>query len=138
MPQNTLDLQRTNKIPTQKIASTIYPLILHLINLRSSPYQKLTSQLFVVINLGFLKVVSYITNMFLLLTKYICRIVVPFILRHKIFNLIHHTPVARYMGEYKTLYRIRLRFSWPRMCTDITKNVLIVHSHTTGDVVVKN
>ena len=94
-------------VPTRfrhkKIASTIYPLILHLINLRSSPYQKLTSQLFLVINLGFLKVVSYITNMFLLLTTYICRIVVPFILRHKIFNLMHVTHVTGYIGEYKTL-----------------------------------
>ena len=51
--------------------------------------------------------------------KHICRIVVPLSLRHKIFNRIHDTPVAEHMDEYKTLYRIRLRFFWPRMRTDI-------------------
>ena len=31
--------------------------------------------------------------------KNICRIVVPFSLRHKIFNLMHATHVAKHMGE---------------------------------------
>ena len=31
----------------------------------------------------------------------------------------HATPVAGHMGELKILYRIRLRFFWPRICTDI-------------------
>ena len=39
-------------------------------------------------------------------TKHICRINVPSLLRHTTINLIHATPIARYMGEYKTLYRI--------------------------------
>ena len=42
--------------------------------------------------------------------KHICRIVVPLSLRRKIFVLIHASPVAGHMGEYKTLYRIRLGF----------------------------
>ena len=73
--------------------------------------------------------------------KHICRIVVPFPFHHKMFNLTHATPVAGNMGEYKYLYRIRLRFFWPRICTDIKEwiqNFLTVHSHTTGYVVVKN
>ena len=43
-------------------------------------------------------------------TNNICRIVVPTFLRRLIFNLIYATPVAGRMGEYKTLYRIKLRF----------------------------
>ena len=31
----------------------------------------------------------------------------------------HATPVAGHMGELKILYRIRLRFFWPRIRTDI-------------------
>ena len=51
--------------------------------------------------------------------KHICRIVVSFSLRHKIFNLMHVTPVTGHMGEFKKLYRIRPRLFWPRMRTDI-------------------
>ena len=29
------------------------------------------------------------------------------------------SPIAGHMGEYKTLYRIRLRFFWPCMRGDI-------------------
>ena len=47
------------------------------------------------------------------------RIVVPLSLRCKRFNIMHATPVAGHMGELKILYRIRLRFFWPRICTDI-------------------
>ena len=49
----------------------------------------------------------------------ICRIVVPISLRRTIFSLLHASPAAGHMGEYKTLYRIRLRFFWPRMRSDI-------------------
>ena len=45
----------------------------------------------------------------------ICRIIVPISLRRIIFSLLHASPAAKHMGEYKTLYRIRLRFFWPRM-----------------------
>ena len=31
----------------------------------------------------------------------------------------HLSPIAGHMGKYKTLYRIRFRFFWPRMRTDI-------------------
>ena len=44
-------------------------------------------------------------------TNHICRIVVPISLRRIIFNMMHATPIIRHMGEYKTLYRIKLRFS---------------------------
>ena len=41
-------------------------------------------------------------------TNHICRIVVPISLCCIIFNLIHATHIAGHMGEYKTLYRIKL------------------------------
>ena len=70
-----------------------------------------------------------------------CRIVVPFFLHRKIFNLMHATPVAESMGEYKTLYRISSS-SFGLECVLILKNgssnVLIVRLDTAGDVVVKN
>ena len=50
--------------------------------------------------------------------KHISRIVVPLLLRHKIFNRMHATPIDGYIYDYKTLYRMRLRFFWPRMRTD--------------------
>ena len=49
----------------------------------------------------------------------ICRIVVPIFLRHIILCLLHASPAAGHMGEYKALYRIRLRFFWLRMRFDI-------------------
>ena len=51
--------------------------------------------------------------------KHICRIFVSLSLRRKVFVLSHVSPVARHMGEYETLYRIRLRFLWPLMRADI-------------------
>ena len=51
--------------------------------------------------------------------KHIYCITVPSSLRHKHSNLMHATPVAGHMGEYKTLYHIRLWFFWPRMRSDI-------------------
>ena len=49
----------------------------------------------------------------------ICSIVVPISLRRIIFSLLYASPAAGHMGEYKTLYRIRLRFFWPRMRSNI-------------------
>ena len=43
-------------------------------------------------------------------TNHMYRIVAPFSLRRTIFTLIHATPVAGYIGECKTLYRIKLNF----------------------------
>ena len=40
-------------------------------------------------------------------------------LRRVIFSLLHVSPAAGHMGEYKTLYRIRLRLFWPRMRSNI-------------------
>ena len=55
------------------------------------------------------------------ITNHICRIVVPTSLRRIIFNLMHATLVAGHMGEYNTLYRIRLRFVWPRLRSDVSE-----------------
>ena len=38
------------------------------------------------------------------ITKHVCRIIIPTLLRHTIFNLIYKTPITGYMGEYKTLH----------------------------------
>ena len=51
--------------------------------------------------------------------KHIYRIVVSSSFRHKDNNRMNTTSVAGHTGEYKTLYRIRLRFSWSRMRIDI-------------------
>ena len=51
--------------------------------------------------------------------NHICRIVVPLSLRRVIFDAIHTSSTAGHMGEYKTLYRIKFRFSWPQMRSDI-------------------
>ena len=42
--------------------------------------------------------------------KKICRIVAPVSPRLTIFSLLHASPTVGRMGEYKTLYRIKLRF----------------------------
>ena len=39
----------------------------------------------------------------------------------------HATPIAGHMGEYKTLYRIRLRFFWPRMRSNIKEWIQQCH-----------
>ena len=53
----------------------------------------------------------------------------------------HDTPISGYMGEYKTLYRIKLRFFWPRLRYDVKdwiNNAPIVCSPIIGDVKDKN
>ena len=42
-------------------------------------------------------------------TSCILRIVVPPSLRRDIFSVFHASPTAGYMGEYKTLYRLKGR-----------------------------
>ena len=32
----------------------------------------------------------------------------------------HATPIARYMGEHKTLYRNKFRFFWPLLRSDVS------------------
>ena len=51
----------------------------------------------------------------------ICRIVVPIYLRRIFFSLLHASSTAGHMGKYKTLHRIRLRFFWPRIRSDINQ-----------------
>jgi len=52
-------------------------------------------------------------------SNHICRIVVPLYLHRTIFTMMHATPVAGHMGEYKTLHRIKLRFFWLRLRSDV-------------------
>ena len=47
--------------------------------------------------------------------RYLCLIIVPQGLRRKIFAHYHAGPSGGHMGEYKTLFRIRSRFFWPRL-----------------------
>ena len=44
-------------------------------------------------------------------TNHICRIAVLFSLRRTIFILVYAISIAGHIGEYKTIYRIKLRFS---------------------------
>lgn len=46
-------------------------------------------------------------------------IVVPRSLRRDIFSAYHASPSAGHMGPYKTLHRIRIRFFWPKVRTDV-------------------
>ena len=73
-------------------------------------------------------------------SNHIFRMVVPLSLCRKIFTLRHATPVAGHMGEYKTLYRIKLRFFWPRLRSDVADwiNTPIVCSPIVGGVADKN
>ena len=52
-----------------------------------------------------------------------CRIVVPTSLRRIIFNLMHATPVTGHIGEYKTLYHVKLRFVLHRLRSDLSDRV---------------
>ena len=52
-------------------------------------------------------------------SKYIGLIIVPEPLRHRLFSHYHAGPSGGHMGEYKTLYRMRSRFFWPKMRNDI-------------------
>jgi hypothetical protein len=47
-------------------------------------------------------------------------IVVPLSLRRHLFSAYHASPVAGHMKEFKTLHRLRLRFLWPKMRSDIS------------------
>jgi len=46
-------------------------------------------------------------------------IVVPTALRHTIFCAFHSAPMAGHLGTYKTLHRIRQRFHWPKVTSDV-------------------
>ena len=52
-------------------------------------------------------------------TNRMCRIIVPLSLRRIIFNSVHALLATDYMGEYKTLYRLKLRFFWQRIRANI-------------------
>ena len=63
-------------------------------------------------------------------------LVTPPALHRLIFSAYHASPTAGHMGYYKTLHRIRLRFFWPRMKTEISSWVkscphcLLTNKHT--------
>ena len=54
---------------------------------------------------------------------FVALIIVPTYLRQKIFSHFHAGPNGGHMGEYKTLYRIRLFLSWPGLREDVKKLV---------------
>ena len=43
-------------------------------------------------------------------SNHLCRIVVPLSLRRVIFDAVHASSDVGHMGEYKNMYRIKLRF----------------------------
>ena len=51
--------------------------------------------------------------------KYVGLIIVPLKLRRLIFSHFHAGPSGGHMCEYKTLFRIRMRFWWPGIRNDI-------------------
>ena len=61
-------------------------------------------------------------------SNHLCRIIVPLSLRCVIFDAMHASPAVDHMGEYKTLYRIKLRFIWHRMRKDM--KVWVNSAHT--------
>ena len=52
-------------------------------------------------------------------TKYVGLVVVPHDMRRKLFDHYHAGPSGGHMGVYKTLYRLRARFYWPRMREEV-------------------
>ncbi len=46
-------------------------------------------------------------------------IIVPSSLRRLIFDVFHGSPIGGHFGVYKTLFRIRMRFFWPRCRQDV-------------------
>ena len=51
--------------------------------------------------------------------RHIMLIIVPTPLHRKICSHYHAGPSGGHMGEYKNLYRIRLRFFWTKLREDI-------------------
>ena len=51
--------------------------------------------------------------------KYVTLMIVPESLKKPLFNHYHAGPSAGHMGEYKTLYRMRMRFFWPGLRNDV-------------------
>ena len=54
-------------------------------------------------------------------SKIISFIIVPTSLRRTLFDHYHGGPSGGHMGEYKTLYRIRMTFFWPGLREEIKK-----------------
>jgi len=52
-------------------------------------------------------------------TSRLLLIIVPESLRRTVCNIYHASPAGGHVGQYKTLYRLRIRFFWPKMRTFI-------------------
>ena len=52
-------------------------------------------------------------------TNHIVRIIPPLSLRRIIFNSMYASPTTTRIGEYKTLYRLKLQLFWSHMRVDI-------------------
>ena len=50
-----------------------------------------------------------------MVNKLLSLIIVPDTLRRTLFDHYHSGPSGGHMGEYKTLYRLRMRFFWPNL-----------------------
>ena len=59
--------------------------------------------------------------------KWLGLILVPAELRWVIFSHFYAGPSGGHVGEYKTLFRIWIRFFWPGICEDIKLWVKMVH-----------
>ena len=53
--------------------------------------------------------------------RYVTLLIIPESLRKPLFDHYHAGPSAGHMGEYKTLYRMRMRFFWPGLRNDVKK-----------------
>ena len=51
--------------------------------------------------------------------RYIILIIIPTSLRREICSHLHAGPIGGRMGEYKTLYRMRFKFFWPKLREDV-------------------
>ena len=67
-------------------------------------------------------------------SKYLALIVVPQSLQKRIFDHYHSEPTNKHMIKYKTLYRMRSRFYWPKIRDDIKTWVHICAHCTTYNV----
>ena len=66
-----------------------------------------------------------------------CHILIPLLLYHKIFNLMHVTPITGHMSEYKPYIVFAYSFC-VLILKNRSKNFIIVHLYTAGDNVIKD
>ena len=96
-----------------KCCSIVSLLLLLSISQPSFIYQQLTVLLSIVISWVFLKVALFVMKKLPLLITIFALLLFQ-------FPFVNVTPIAEHMGEYKTLYRIKLRFFSPRLRSDVS------------------